>query len=374
MASRAQKRSEGLKSEDISELLDELQGRIDRCKVLYEQYFLGIQRTAPNQLQRELERRIRELTQGHIRNTGMRFRFTTLSQKFASYNTYWNRTLKEIEAGTYARDMARVGREAVRTGKDIPEELLAKMPKRMRERILKDRDQMRERAKVVEDRESALRESGKVRDSKPRNVHQLDESDLLEDLDLDSIFSNMMSDAPAPGPAPSTPKMSQSVAAPEASKDQIRTRGSNTSDTDVEQLLSGAFAGDASKSSAKPAARPAPAARVASLAAKAAAPERPPAPSSQRSAPEPVSTVIKASTAKPPPGMSEAEGKALYQRYKKARELVGESTTGLSYNKLMNSLNKQAPQILKQHKAKGVSFDVVVKGDRVVLKAKPHKA
>lgn len=71
--------------------------------------------------------------------------------------------------------------------------------------------------------------------------------------------------------------------------------------------------------------------------------------------------------------MSEPDAQALFKRYKKARELIGGDTSGLSYDKLMNSLNKQAPQILKQHNARGVSFDVVVKGDRVVLKAKPEK-
>ena len=71
--------------------------------------------------------------------------------------------------------------------------------------------------------------------------------------------------------------------------------------------------------------------------------------------------------------MTVDEGQALFKRYKKAQELVGKKTDGLSYDKLMRSLNKQAPKILEQHQAKGVSFNVVVKGDRVVLKAKPKK-
>ena len=71
--------------------------------------------------------------------------------------------------------------------------------------------------------------------------------------------------------------------------------------------------------------------------------------------------------------MSVAESQALYKRYKKARELVGENTSNLSYDRLMRSLNKQAPKILRDYNATGVSFNVVVKGDRVVLKAKPRK-
>jgi hypothetical protein len=39
----------------------------------------------------------------------------------------------------------------------------------------------------------------------------------------------------------------------------------------------------------------------------------------------------------------------------------------------MTTLNKQAPAIMKEHGARGVDFQVVVRGDKVVLKAKPVK-
>ena len=109
MASRAKNSSDALNSEDIGEMLDDLKSRIDRCKVMFEQYFLGIQKTAPGQLHVELERRIRQLTQLQIRNTGQRYRFTTLSQKFASYNTYWKRTLRQIEARKQAKKKGGIG-------------------------------------------------------------------------------------------------------------------------------------------------------------------------------------------------------------------------------------------------------------------------
>ena len=50
-----------------------------------------------------------------------------------------------------------------------------------------------------------------------------------------------------------------------------------------------------------------------------------------------------------------------------------ERTDNVSYAKLLRTLNKQAPQIMKQHGAKAVEFNVVIKEDRVVLKAKPKK-
>ena len=71
--------------------------------------------------------------------------------------------------------------------------------------------------------------------------------------------------------------------------------------------------------------------------------------------------------------MTEDESRKLYSRYVQARKLVGERTDNLSYDRLMKTLNKQAPQIMKQHNASGVQFGIVIKGDKVVLKAKPKK-
>jgi hypothetical protein len=345
VASRSGTRRDQLSARDIGELIDDLEKRMDRCKVLFEQYFLGIQKLPPMTLQKELERRIRELTQTHIANTGLRFRFTTLSQKFGSYNTYWKRTMRQIENGTYVRDMARMGRRAARTGADIPDEVLAKMPKRMREKILRDREALAKRQAREEAREEARRSSGKVRDNKPGNVHTLDESDL-DDFDLDSIFSAMTGG----GDAQASPASSAS------------TRDDPGSEVDsLFDNITSATAESAPPSAPPKAPRP-----PASPPRRPVAAKPPPRPPATRRTPAPPGV-------KPPPGMSAADGQALFKRYKKAQELIGKKTDGLTYDKLMRSLNKQAPKIMDQHRAKGVSFNVVVKGDRVVLKATPKK-
>src|ERR1700761_7092961 len=114
---------------------------MERVKTLYEQYFLGIQKQPPTFLHTDIERKLRDLTQLQIRNTGLRYRLATIQQKFGSYNSYWRRTLRQIENGTYLRNLSKIGREAIRTGAEIPEEILAAMPKRMRDQVLRDRDQ-----------------------------------------------------------------------------------------------------------------------------------------------------------------------------------------------------------------------------------------
>jgi len=126
---------------DIEEALDYVDKTLDRTKVLYEQYFLGMQKQPPTQIHTDVERRLRDLQQLQIRNTGMRYRFATLQQKFGSYNSYWRRTLKQIENGTYIRNLQKISRKAAQSGDEIPEEILAAMPKRMRDQVKRDREQ-----------------------------------------------------------------------------------------------------------------------------------------------------------------------------------------------------------------------------------------
>ncbi|HVV81976.1 MAG TPA: hypothetical protein VHE35_02810, partial [Kofleriaceae bacterium] len=128
------------KGAEIEEALDALDTLVDRLKVLYEQYFMGIQKQPPTHLHTTLERQLRELTQEQIRNTALRYRLATLQQKHGAYNTYWKRTLREIESGRYIRNLSRLRARVAKTGEEIPEEILAKMPKRMRDAIAHDRE------------------------------------------------------------------------------------------------------------------------------------------------------------------------------------------------------------------------------------------
>ena len=74
---------------------------------------------------------------------------------------------------------------------------------------------------------------------------------------------------------------------------------------------------------------------------------------------------------RPPPGMSDADVNALYAKYVKAKEAVGERVEPGGYGKLLKTINAQAPKIMEQYKAKGVDFSVVVKDNQVIIRAKP---
>jgi hypothetical protein len=69
--------------------------------------------------------------------------------------------------------------------------------------------------------------------------------------------------------------------------------------------------------------------------------------------------------------MNDADVNALYAKYVKAKQAVGEEAGPGAYGKLLQTINAQAPKIMEQYKAKGVEFSVVVKDNQVVIKAKP---
>lgn len=388
---------------ELTELLDTLESLLERTKILYEQYFMGIQKIPPSQLHKDIERKIRELTQEQIRNTALRFRLNTVTQKFGSYNTYWKRTLQAIEQGRYARDIQRAQRRAQRRGEDVPDELLVNMPKAMRDRIRRDRDRLAET-----NQELGADEEGLVYDSFPedtdtevdvdiqrildgldnetravpvrpqRNVHQIsDEDDMLGDR-IDELFAAMTDEAeaaiarPRPAPAPSKP-------APSAPAQAAPGKPAQAAPSKPAQVAPGKPAQAAPAAPPpRPAAAPVPP-RVVSAAPPLAVPDvsAPPAPPARtasatppgvtpaRPAPQPAAP----SAVPPPPGMTEAETRVLYEQYRQARQLVGGED--ISYDRLKRKLNEQAPRLMEQYNAKGLQYDVVVKDDKVVLKATP---
>jgi len=98
---------------EISELIEELEERVERLRALYDQYFMGIEKIEPLILRKDVDRRLWILRREQIRNTGMRFKLQTTIQRYNTYQQYWQRICREIENGTYRRD---IGRAAARFG------------------------------------------------------------------------------------------------------------------------------------------------------------------------------------------------------------------------------------------------------------------
>lgn len=105
---------ENLKSSDIDALLNQLEQRIDDLRIRYEQYFMGMDRLPPEQPRRDVVRMVFELEQAFIRNTAQKFRLRSLVQRFNTYKTYWNRIMRQIEEGTFKRDVKKAQRRQSR--------------------------------------------------------------------------------------------------------------------------------------------------------------------------------------------------------------------------------------------------------------------
>ncbi|HLB05898.1 MAG TPA: MXAN_5187 C-terminal domain-containing protein [Thermodesulfobacteriota bacterium] len=85
-----------------------LEKKLIQLKTGYEQYFLGMQKIAPEKLRSEVEKLIRLYTNQMTTNTALNFRLNTVVAKFSSYRTYWDRTMREIEEGRYIREKFRM--------------------------------------------------------------------------------------------------------------------------------------------------------------------------------------------------------------------------------------------------------------------------
>jgi hypothetical protein len=94
-----------LPQEKYAEELNELDEAIQNLHVLYEKYFLGIDRRPPDQERKRVSQKARELRNTNIRNTALKFKINTLFAKLISFERMWDRTLREMEEGTYKRDV-----------------------------------------------------------------------------------------------------------------------------------------------------------------------------------------------------------------------------------------------------------------------------
>ena len=116
-----------LPQEKFAEDLDELDTSITALQVLYEKYFLGIDRRPPDVERKRVSTRVRELKESSIRNTALKFRVNTLFAKLLSFERMWDRTLREIEEGTYKRDVFKA-KMHMRERSDKPKEKVAAAP------------------------------------------------------------------------------------------------------------------------------------------------------------------------------------------------------------------------------------------------------
>lgn len=96
----------------ITELLNQLEHDIKSLEIAYEQYFLGMEKRAPEQQRQKITLRLRKLLNHYIPQLDLRFRLQALSGRFNSYSGYWDRILRQIDEGKYERHTSRIQRYA----------------------------------------------------------------------------------------------------------------------------------------------------------------------------------------------------------------------------------------------------------------------
>lgn len=329
-----------LSAEEIEEILDDLERKLDRVKTLYDSYFMGIEKIEPQTARREVVRKIQELREQHIRNSGLRFRFNMLAQKLGVMQTLWSRTMREIEAGTYKPHVDKAARMLAKKGV-APEEVA---------RVLGVKGL---RKKHITDEARAAKEALDLTRRKRREDAGVDA--LAAASSVEEVLAIAQARARA-GEAPAQ------VAPPPAGPPHTG---------EFDDMLNQLFSDGESPFPPSPTAmgpRPpmpppaAPPAQAAPRTAKETLPmmgSPPPRPAPPR--------------VTPPPGMTDDQMQALYKKYQQARRMVGQDAEGVKYESLVAQLAKQTPGILKQHGAAAVDFAVVVRDNKVVLKAVPKK-
>ena len=99
------------------QLLDELSDAIDQLRHAYEKYFAGIERIEPQQARQKVKRMINQLRAKRFNNTASRFRFQSLQARLVTFESHWNRLCRQIEEGTFKRDLIRAQRHQARHAK-----------------------------------------------------------------------------------------------------------------------------------------------------------------------------------------------------------------------------------------------------------------
>ena len=277
-------------SAELNKLLDELEQRIAKLKIAYEQYFMGHEKLEPVQDRQEITRIVRKLQTANTRNTALKFRLNSLNQRFLTFQNYWNRTLRQIENGTYKRDIARIQRGLKARGVDIDL--------------------------------SKARSKGELEAAFQQQMAALKEAESR--------------------PAEPVPAAAEPGAA------------------DAPGAVAAFFQGNGVRGAPPPTPGAAP----------------PPVPGA--GPPPPPGAARPATTAAPPPPPAAAGGNSaderlrrLHRAYVAAKRKVGEPTDGITYDRLVRTLQKQIPVIQKKTGCKHVDFKIEIKGGKAVLKAVP---
>jgi hypothetical protein len=83
----------------LSEDLDRLDLLIRQLQAKWDMFFSGAEKKPPLELQGQVDTLIKRYSNSEIRNSGERFRYQSLSSRFATFNELWQKRLRAREEG-----------------------------------------------------------------------------------------------------------------------------------------------------------------------------------------------------------------------------------------------------------------------------------
>ncbi len=378
-ASKAPSSADISSSEGVLKECEALEAELASLRNAYEQYFLGNERQAPTRAHEDFKKRVNKLKTAFIRSTSAKFRVASLANKYLTYERLWTRTIQEIEAGTYKRDLFKARRRAEARGltsNTSAQKGVVELPE-----DISDMD--------IEEVEE-VRLPNEPRPATPPPVA------------AGTPVKGTPAVAPVvppltPGVAPVVPPLTPAVAPVVAPLAGTPVRGTPAVSPVVPPLAGTPVRGTPAVTPAIPSVAPVAgtpprglptvtpplAGTPPGLAAKAPAgatppgglPARPPAAPggavARTPAPAPGAAAPRPPAAGGSGGMSDDKLRAVYDAYVTAKRRCQEDTSKLSFESVAATLRKQVPELLKQHNAKAVEFKVVIKDGKASLKAVP---
>jgi hypothetical protein len=349
--------------QEFEQMLHDAEVKLARLKALYEQWFQGIEKMEPSVARKDLERAFDLLKKNQPRNTALRFRMQQLWARYGTYGIYWGRISRQIEDGTFKRDLVRVAKKHTKTDKKKADAAWD---------LDIDVDE------IEDEIEGDKTDPGLVVHGKPNGAPKAPAAKgAFGDDDIDAILGTLGSTPPAasaPSAKPARPLSPFAMgarpgaAAPATAKatfgkpkDRPPTTGSV-----VEPLPTDPFAARPVAPKPVVAAPPTPAAIAPPKPVAVAPPPpkpiavAPPAPKPAPVAPPPP---------KPSPNMDDAKMRALYSRYVDARKQNNERAE-VRFEALAESVEKMIPKLREKHGNKAIEFDVVLSNGKVGLKPK----
>lgn len=308
--------------QELEAQINELEERVERLRALYDQYFQGIEKLEPLTLRKDVDRRLWQLRRIKIPNSVLRFRLQGIVQRYNTFQQYWARICREIENGTYHRDIAKV---AARFGEAAAQTAFGRRRQAMYEKGLQKQAERRRK------KEGAL--------------------------ETEQVAATSASQPP---PRQEETAQAPSQQVPFASLEMRAVRPSSTSGTrlavdlpppvDAGKAPPGVFAGPRiNPFNRNP------------FAGNPSVPAEPPSRPGPRPVPPPSPTTADG-------GLSDARLRQIYAEYVETRRKHGESTASLTYENLAKTLRSTIPQIKAKHKVSVVDFQVVVRDGKTMIK------